>query len=82
MQPSSNTTAPSSSAAVYDGVGERNAQRNGGDKRVIIILIGAVGGGAVFLGISVLMIIVFYKRRKSRYVCTASFSNQPIACIK
>ena len=82
VQPSSTNTAPSSSAAVDDGIGEKNAQRNGDDKRVIIITIGAVGGGAVVLGICVLMIIVFYKRRKLRYVCKASFSNQPIACIK
>lgn len=47
-------------------------------------MISAAGGGAVVLGICVLMIIVFYKRRKSRYmyVCKASFSNQPIECLK
>lgn len=45
-------------------------------------MISAAGGGAVVLGICVLMIIVFYKRRKSRYVCKASFSNQPITRLK
>lgn len=65
-KPPSTTTVPSSSAAVDDGLGDKNAQRNGDDKRVNILMISAAGGGAVVLGICVLMIIVFYKRRKSR----------------
>lgn len=45
-------------------------------------MISTAGGGVVVLGICVLMIVVFYKRRKSTYVCKASFSNQPIARLK
>lgn len=78
VQPSSTATAPSNSAAVNDGLENKNAQRSGDDKGVKII-IGVAGGGAVVLGICIIMIIVYCKRRKSRYVlCETSFPKQPI----
>jgi len=60
----SSTTASSSCAVDAGSPGNSGTQVNGNDNGVVI---GAAVGGAVFLGIAiVIIIIVFFKRRKVR----------------